>query len=312
VEHLIDKMSKQISEDQALINVVASLYAAARRLFTLLRESDDGHYAELETSNATGDRQTRQDTVSNAIFEREIVDAGGVRDLITEERADPYRVGEGRYSIALDPFDGSKAFRYGIPPGSIFAIFRDARGVDGYIGENICASGVFTYGVGLSLLLSIGGRVFSFRDDAVEIVDGLGTADRFVAVNLSNISRWPAGWRDYFASAVLSGEAPHYNTRWFGSLATHTRTVVLGGGLFAYPPDTRAAYHQGHLRLLYEAMPVAFIMDALGGLSTDGYRSILTITPKTIHDKVPLAFGEYALVTALREAIERNQSPRQL
>jgi len=86
------------------------------------------------------------------------------------------------------------------------------------------------------------------------------------------------------------------NMRWTGSLVADAYRILLRGGIFLYPGDHRAGYKDGRLRLLYEANPVAFIIERAGGLATDSVCPILDILPSAIHARVPLVFGSPATV----------------
>ncbi len=76
---------------------------------------------------------------------------------------------------------------------------------------------------------------------------------------------------------------------------------------FAYPPDSRLGYDQGHLRLIYEAIPISYIVEALGGRATNGNASIHSVVPSDFHQKTPFAFGEKAMIVELEASIRRDQ-----
>jgi fructose-1,6-bisphosphatase I len=83
----------------------------------------------------------------------------------------------------------------------------------------------------------------------------------------------------------------NYNMRWVGSLVADAWRIFRRGGVFLYPADRRDGYAQGRLRLVYEANPVAMLVEQAGGKATDGTNSILDIEPKDLHERVPFIFG---------------------
>ena len=114
------------------------------------------------------------------------------------------------------------------------------------------------------------------------------------AINASNYRHWEAPVRAFIDDCEQGTEGPlkhDHNMRWTGSLVADTYRILLRGGIFLYPGDQRAGYNHGRLRLLYEANPIAFIVERAAGIATDGVHPILDIVPSAIHARVPLVFG---------------------
>lgn len=290
----------------ALSSVIVALIGAAQELQQKLAHSATGHFSSTDIFNASGDQQTQQDRVAHELFVAALDATGAVGHIVSEEANEPVELGTGDLSVGIDPFDGSSAYQLGVPPGTIFAIFEKAKKLEDFCGKQVVASGLFVYSQRLELFLAINGSVFEIDANRARKIESIETSHRFVCANLSNIGSWPRGWARFFSQKVLETDGDqHFNMRWFGSLATHAKATILTGGLFAYPPDEREGYESGHLRLIYEAIPISFIIETLGGAGTDGLRRIAEIVPESAHQKVPLVFGEKSLVKGLAEAILR-------
>ena len=82
-----------------------------------------------------------------------------------------------------------------------------------------------------------------------------------------------------------------FNMRWLAAAVGELHRILLQGGVFLYPRDGRKGYSQGRLRLVYEANPIALLIEQAGGEATDGVRRILDLVPTGLHQRTPLAFG---------------------
>jgi fructose-1,6-bisphosphatase I len=114
------------------------------------------------------------------------------------------------------------------------------------------------------------------------------------AINGSNARHWPDPVRRYVEECQAGVEGPHgrnFNTRWLASLVAEAYRILIRGGIYMYPADARPGYREGRLRLIYEANPLAWLVEQAGGAATDGQRRILDLLPKKIHQRVPLVFG---------------------
>jgi fructose-1,6-bisphosphatase I len=166
-------------------------------------------------------------------------------------------------------------------------------------GENQLASGFFVYGPQTSLILTTGSGVASFILKQGEFIQmewepSIPNAGNQFAINISNMRYWSQPATDYIQACLDGVDGPfakNYNMRWCGSLVADAWRIFRQGGIFLYPEDSRENYHVGRLRLIYEANPVAFLVEQAGGRATDGNVEILKIEPKAIHQRVPLIFG---------------------
>jgi fructose-1,6-bisphosphatase I len=125
---------------------------------------------------------------------------------------------------------------------------------------------------------------------------------REFAINASNYRHWDEGIRLYFDDCIKGGHGPReseFNMRWIASLVAETYRILIRGGVFLYPGDRRRGYAHGRLRLVYEAHPIALLIQQAGGTATDCVRPILDISATELHQRTPLVFGSTAEVTRI-------------
>lgn len=276
----------------ALAGAAAAIAAEIRMPATAL---DDAAGAV----NADGDTQKKLDVIADEIV-LECLSGVGVAAYLSEERDEAIPLaGDGDLIVACDPLDGSSNIGVNVSVGTIFSILP-AQGGSLQPGRNQLAAGFFVYGPQTTLLLSVGDGTVSFRmaddggflliDDAVRVP---GSAREF-AINASNSRHWPAPIIRYVDGCLAGADGPRgkdFNMRWVASLVAEAWRIISRGGVFLYPADARNGYESGRLRLVYEAAPVAMLVEQAGGRATDGSQPILDITPEGLHQRVPLVFG---------------------
>jgi len=110
------------------------------------------------------------------------------------------------------------------------------------------------------------------------------------SINEGNYHKWDDGLREWVDWVKKPSEDKKaYGLRYIGAMVADLHRTLLRGGIFVYPPD--AKNKQGKLRLLYEASPMAFLVEAAGGTASDGKNRILTIEPKELHQRTPVFMG---------------------
>ncbi len=268
-------------------------------------------FAEDTTKrNADGDTQKALDVAADEIFLSGL-NGSTVAVYASEELDKPVLLNPSKpLALAIDPLDGSSNIDTNVSIGTIFTILPagDAVAEDPISpfmqpgSQQLCA-GFFVYGPQLSLVLTLGDGVmifvFSNRLNcfvlAYENLTIAGDAREF-AVNASNYRHWFTGFRQYMDDCIAGEEGPldrNYNMRWIASLVADTYRILIRGGVFYYPADERKGYQNGRLRLVYEANPIAFLIEQAGGSATDCFTRILDIQPIGLHQRTPLAFGAY-------------------
>ena len=249
--------------------------------------------------NADGDTQKKLDVIADEI----VLDAlrgTAAAAYLSEEREEAIPLDpDGGLIIACDPLDGSSNIGVNVSVGTIFSVLP-ADGGDLQPGRAQLAAGFFVYGPQTTLLLTTGSGTASFRMDDegrfVMISENVRIpleASEF-AINASNRRHWPAPITRYVEGCLAGADGPRghdYNMRWVASLVAETWRIISRGGVFLYPADARKGYAAGRLRLVYEAAPVAMLVEQAGGRATDGVRDIMDITPDGLHQRVPLVFG---------------------
>jgi fructose-1,6-bisphosphatase I len=207
----------------------------------------------------------------------------------------------GRYVLMFDPLDGSSNIDVNASIGTIFSIHRKiTTGIDGVledclqVGTEQLAAGYFIYGSSTMMVYTTGHGVNGFTLDpslgefllSHENIK-IPKRGKIYSINEGNINQWDAGTRryvDHVKSDQKSDGRP-YSLRYIGSLVADFHRNLLKGGIFLYPGP------KGKLRLLYEAAPLAMVVEQAGGNASTGSQRILDIVPESLHQRVPLIIG---------------------
>jgi len=280
---------------------VNGLATAAAAISKLIRSPDKAANlgAIRGSANADGDDQKALDVLADDVITAQLRDAG-VAIYLSEEQEKPISLhDDGSLIVASDPLDGSSNIDTNVSIGTIFSIMPVAGG-SLQCGRNQLAAGFFVYGPQTTLLLTLGDGVLAFQmDDDGYFCDmgwqvGIPADTHEFGINASNHRHWHAPIKSYI-DACLDGHDGalnrNYNMRWIGSLVADAWRIFRRGGVFLYPADRRDGYAHGRLRLVYEANPVAMLVEQAGGKATDGSTAILDIQPKDLHERVPFIFG---------------------
>ena len=222
--------------------------------------------------------------------------------------------------VAIDPLDGSANLENNISVGTIFSIRPRGNDILSTFfepGTAQCAAGFIVYGPQTTLVLALNGRVDIFILDRRSQRVRVDQAGRRIApdtpefaINASNRRHWHGPVRAYIDECLAGTNGDRgadFNMRWIGSLVAEALRILVRGGVFLYPADARPGYREGRLRLLYEAHPMALVMEWAGGAATTGRRRILELGAKTPHQRVPLIMGSVRGVrdvAAIHEGIE--------
>ena len=264
--------------------------------------------------NSDGDLQRDLDVQADAILRRCLgkvpIAALASEEMQEAEIGDP----QGKVCVAIDPLDGSSNIDINMTVGTIFSILpapEDLSLAFRQRGTAQLAAGFVTYGPQTSLVLTLGEGVDIFTFDrsagcfrlarrAVQIPD---TAEEF-AINASNWRHWDAPVRVFVDECLAGVDGPasrNFNMRWIGSLVAEAYRILTRGGVFLYPSDARPGYADGRLRLVYEAHPIAFIIEQVGGAASTGRERILDLAAHSLHQRVPLIMGSSSEVRRVEE-----------
>lgn len=262
--------------------------------------------------NAQGEAQQKLDVGANDIMLRSCEWGGELAGMVSEELEAPYAIPagypRGRYLLAFDPLDGSSNLDVNVTVGTIFSVLRAPEGVtepsvEHFLqpGAKQVAAGYALYGPAAMIVLTLGRGVHGFTHDP-EIGAYILThpdlrvpeSAREFAVNASNERFWERPVRRYVEECIAGRSGPRgadFNMRWIASLVAEVHRILIRGGLFMYPRDTRDATRPGRLRLLYEANPMAMLVEQAGGRASTGRARILDLVPRSLHERVPLILG---------------------
>ncbi len=264
-------------------------------------------------ANADGDLQRGLDLLADDRFLGAMAESP-VGLYASEELKEPVTIGRGRpLALAIDPLDGSSNIDTNMSVGTIFSIRRllgdDADPLASFRapGRDQLAAGVLIYGPQLSLVLSVGAGTDIFVYSPAEGGFRLAYAGRTIpaktrefAINAANYRHWDEAVRLYFDDCIKGGHGPReaeFNMRWVASLVADLYRIMIRGGVFLYPGDRRRGYGAGRLRLVYEAHPIAMLVEQAGGLATNTAEPVLDLCASDLHQRVPLVFGSSAEVT---------------
>jgi fructose-1,6-bisphosphatase len=259
------------------------------------------------TENAQGEAQKQLDVLADEYFARGIEWSGLVGAIASEEREDVHFVeGHGRLALVFDPLDGSNNLDVNLPVGSIFSVLAlppTARGTAAVLqpGTQQLAAGYAIYGPSTQVVITVGRGTHGFTLDR-EIGNFVLTHPDIrvpedgsdYLINASNRRFWEPPVTRYVDECKAGKEGPRgrdFNTRWVASMVADVHRILLRGGIYMYPRDQKAANREGRLRLLYEANPMAMIVEQAGGAASTGRGRILEVAPERIHQRVPVILG---------------------
>ncbi|MEW6354572.1 MAG: class 1 fructose-bisphosphatase [Pseudomonadota bacterium] len=266
------------------------------------------------SENVQGETQKKLDVLANEVFIKSNEWAGHLAAMGSEEMDDIYPIPrqypKGKYLLVFDPLDGSSNIDVNISVGTIFSILRSPKGMSqepvtaqDFLQpgtQQVCA-GYAIYGPSTMLVLTSGHGVNGFTLDQ-NIGEFILTHPNMkiphdcheFAINSSNSRFWEEPVRRYVDECLAGVEGPrkkNFNMRWIASMVAEVHRILMRGGVFMYPKDTKDPSKAGKLRLMYEANPMSFIVEQAGGLSSTGRERIMDIVPSDLHQRVPVILG---------------------
>ena len=260
--------------------------------------------------NVQGEAQKKLDVIANSVLVEANEWGGQLAAMVSEEMAEPYQIPnrypKGEFLLLYDPLDGSSNLDVNIAVGTIFSVLRcpsNCTEADHQAflqpGAKQVAAGFAVYGAATILVLTVGNGVVGFTLDR-ELGSFVLTDERIeipednveFAINASNMRNWGAPVKKYIDECLAGKSGPRgkdFNMRWVASMVADVYRILCRGGIFLYPKD--AKHKEGRLRLMYEANPMAFIVEQAGGAATDGAQRILDIQPTALHQRIGVVLG---------------------
>jgi len=261
-----------------------------------------------ESQNVQGEVQAKLDVLSNEIIIKAMDHGGRLCAMASEEEPDIIPIPDGfkcgKYVLLFDPLDGSSNIDVNVPVGTIFSVLRKtstgARGEMSDLlqpGTQQVAAGYVIYGSSTMLVYTTGQGSHGFTLDP-SIGEFLlshpniriPNAGRYLSVNDAYEQLWDEPVKSLMRRyRGLEGNHKPLSVRYVGSLVADFHRNLLGGGVFAYPANAKRK--QGKLRLLYEANPLAFVVEQAGGAAYDGAHRVMEVQPTELHQRTPLYIG---------------------
>jgi fructose-1,6-bisphosphatase len=304
----------------ALLNHVR--LACKRISFIVGRGALAGAHGSADATNVQGETQMKLDILSNDIFLRTSEYGGNLAGMVSEELEEPYQIPSeyplGQYLLCFDPLDGSSNIDINAPVGSIFSVLKAPNGAQAPAkadflqpgSQQLCA-GYAIYGATTMLVLTVGRGVHGFTLDRgfgefILTHENMRLPEETCefAINASNERFWEPPVKRYVVECLAGHggvRGKDFNMRWIASLVAEVHRILIRGGLFMYPKDTKDPAKPGRLRLLYEANPMAMIMEQAGGSASTGRGRIMDLTPTDLHQRVPLILGCKAEVERIEQ-----------
>jgi fructose-1,6-bisphosphatase I len=265
-----------------------------------------------DTENIQGEVQKKLDVISNEILLEANEWGGHLAGMASEEMETihliPNRYPMGEYLLMFDPLDGSSNIDVNVSIGTIFSVLKAPEGMGTPTEQDFLqpgtaqvAAGYAVYGPQTMLVLTTGNGVNCFTLDR-EMGSWVLTQSNMripedtkeFAINMSNKRHWQAPVQRYVDEMLAGKTGPRekdFNMRWIASMVADVHRILNRGGIFMYPADLRDPASPGKLRLMYEANPMAMIVEQAGGAATDGSKRILDIQPHKLHQRVPVFLG---------------------
>ncbi|MEY2777798.1 MAG: hypothetical protein RLY30_1896 [Pseudomonadota bacterium] len=315
------QQTKDKSHHPDLSALLVDIAAAVKAISAMTAKGAlGGVLGSLETQNVQGETQKKLDVMSDQAFINTFSLGGLVAGLASEENDDPIlfsdRVGDAEYLAVFDPLDGSSNIDVNVSVGSIFSILRAPKGSElnatSFLkpGVEQVAAGYAIYGPSTMLVLTVGKGTHGFTLDR-EVGNFVLTHPNIqipentseFAINASNERFWEPPVSRYVEECKQgkSGERGRdFNMRWIASMVADVHRILMRGGVFMYPRDTKDPSKPGRLRLMYEANPMSFIIEQAGGAASTGRGRILEVQPEQVHQRIPVIVGS-------RNEVERLQ-----
>ena len=322
-QHLIEQQRQHNTipaELRLLIEVVA------RACKTISHAVGKGALGDVlgtaHSENIQGEVQKKLDVISNEILLEANEWGGHLAAMASEEMETihpiPNRYPMGEYMLLFDPLDGSSNIDVNVSIGTIFSVLKAPDGMRTpqerdflQPGTKQVVAGYAVYGPQTVLVLTTGNGVHCFTLDREMGSWVLTQRDMKIpaetgeyAINASNRRHWHEPVTRYVAELESGADGPRakdFNMRWVASMVADVHRILNRGGIFMYPADRRDPDKPGKLRLMYEANPMAFLVEQAGGAATDGRQRILDIEPHKLHQRVPVFLGSKAEVERITQ-----------
>ena len=293
-----------------LLSLIRTVLAACKEIsFRVGQGALSGVLGSTLDENIQGEVQKQLDVVANELFKDILLESGFVKAISSEEEDHSVAGDEnGKYIVSFDPLDGSSNIDINSLIGTIFSIHEApkdiAAGDDDMFkqaGDKQVCAGYVLYGPSTMLVMTTGSGTHFYVLDRTH--GGFLLVERNVqvpadteefAVNMSNQRFWQAPMQNYIGDLIAGDTGPrgkNFNMRWIAAMVGDIHRVLCRGGIFTYPADSKKPEQPYKLRLMYEANPMAFLLEQAGGLAMTSQGRIMDIEPESIHQRVEVIMG---------------------
>jgi fructose-1,6-bisphosphatase I len=296
----------ETSVDRGLADAIGAIALATKTIAHLVRRARLAEVlGAVGAQNVHGETQQKLDVLANDIVVGALRRCESVAGCASEEEDDAivFRSAAqgGRFCVIFDPLDGSSNIDVAVSVGTIFGVVSAEGGLL-QPGDQQLAAGYVVYGSSVLMVLTVASGVDLFVLDPdlgefvlVERRLRVPVRSKTYSLNEAYCADFPAGYQRYLDFAHRSG----YSSRYIGSMVGDVHRTLLKGGVFLYPPTSKAP--DGKLRLLYEGNPMALLMERAGGAASTGNERILAIRPAKLHQRIPVLLGSSEEVEAVRK-----------
>ena len=328
IERFIIEQERQFPEATGdLSSVLYDIALAAKMIASKVRSAGLADILGAEgKDNVQGEAQQKLDVIANDIMVKAMDHGGRLCAMASEEEPDIIPIPDGfrcgKYVLTFDPLDGSSNIDVNVPVGTIFSVMKKISvGARGELedmlqpGRRQVAAGYVIYGSSTMLVYTTGQGAHGFTLDPSIGEFLLSHPDiripetgKFLSVNDSYEQHWDEPVKQLMRRyRGLDGGHKPLSVRYVGSLVADFHRNLLAGGVFAYPANAKSP--KGKLRLLYEANPLAFIVEQAGGAASDGRKRVMELQPEELHERTPLFIGSKREVEEANEILSRRTEP---
>ncbi|KAF7285274.1 hypothetical protein GWI33_011403 [Rhynchophorus ferrugineus] len=306
------ELTQLLNSIQTAVKVISSAVrrAGITQLFGMVGET-----------NVQGEEVKKLDVLANELFINMLKSSYTVGLLISEENETVIEVDlerRGKYIVAFDPLDGSSNIDCLVSIGSIFAIMKKEDNTIPSLkdalqpGNKVVAAGYALYGSATMMVLSLGNSVNGFMLDPTigefVLTDKnmtIPNRGKIYAINEGYTHLWDDAVKEYVQNKKDPAKGKPYNARYVGSMVADVHRTIKYGGIFIYPATS--ASPKGKLRLLYECIPMAHIVQTAGGLASNGKIPILDVQPQQLHERSPIFLGSKDDVQEVLDIIKKHE-----
>lgn len=297
--------------DYELILLIRTILAVSKEIsFRVSQGALSNVLGSTLSENIQGETQKRLDILTNNLFKEALLQDTSVKCVASEEETDVVPGYEnGRFCVAFDPLDGSSNIDINGQIGTIFTIYPSLSDEPSYShahflqgGRKQCVAGYILYGPSTQLVMTTGGPTRGYTLDLTHGGYLLTTPEYKIAddnkefaINLGNYPYWDNTMQGFINSHILSAQSSPPTVRWNAAMVGDVHRIIERGGLFCYPSDNRKGMQQGKLRLLYEANPMAWLVEQAGGVAQSHVDPILDTPAQTLHQRIPVIMGSPSL-----------------